>query len=545
MKMKLGITSMNCKNPVGIGTVLGVLLLIVNLPAALGQGTPPQPQTANRSTSGPSGGSGWVNKWDIGTSIQGGRMKLPQDQTGGVPAPTTLTVIPQTQLFCMVEPATDSDHWTGRNPDNGNTPDIVEYNWTCTGGIIIKDETEPWKANWTAPPDAKECTISCVVSDKAEVPHGATGKRDDADVVSKLKVVVSNGRISVRAMPDDVLFVAPDDAGLSEKSLEATVLANGVAVPGVQVAFSATGKNAVTEPATSMTDANGIAHSTLKVRATSAGSCTVKAQVVGEENTAAADIYIIGGEITGDNVAISFCKYAKDIPKQPVLQAADNPSDVQYSWSVENQGDGDLSFVEKQGDGSWIVVTDPNKPIVTCAGTAGSTPGTQRVYDVLVKVTYSLHGKSCTSPPHSITVLEPSTIHLIDEQPPRSLYYYPEDTNGNGFDGQTRTYEILDQYSQRMSGVPMNEAWTESNPKGLAPHHSNWPRMDIYVDTFSWYPWHPDNIRLEHALIVTAHQSLWAGAYATGKGCGPLLDFPNVQYYTDGATGFVDVHKVK
>ena len=147
------------------------------------------------------------------TPLLNGRVLTPQDQT--VPKPQgqneypVVKVRPGEDVACLVEAATDWDHWkregVGEETDanfgsvHGDEKDEITYLWSASGGAWRDNKTNAAAATWKAPAAiqnaANEYTITCTLDDKPtavtapDAPVSNTA-RGDAPVARTIKVQV-------------------------------------------------------------------------------------------------------------------------------------------------------------------------------------------------------------------------------------------------------------------------------------------------------------------------------------------------------------------
>jgi hypothetical protein len=135
-----------------------------------------------------------------------------------------------------------------------------------------------------------------------------------------------------------------------------------------------------------------------------------------------------------------------------------------------------------------------------------------------------------------------------------------------GFTGQWRTYRINDQFGNPMPGVVWNEIWDNIRPDprfpgwvpptpGNGPADANGQVTDVFgYQNYNSVPAiAPALVRpavgaawvvgTNEVLMGTLRQQLWAGSATSGVGCGapgggPLRDYPNLEWHTNGVRGF-------
>ncbi len=274
---------------------------------------------------------------------------------------------------------------------------------------------------------------------------------------------------------------------------------------------------------------------------TSGGSATYQPDPVNQPNTFqgltptqtdSITVHVIGGPITGDTDLDYYCFFGT--PRGQLSAAAGQPANVTYSWSMT---------------GTAATLVDPNFPtktVVTPTATyAGLGPSDPTIgYDVTATLTYSLLGVNCQST-LPIKIHVPTTIQKYLPDPQVKVYLLP-DPQAFGF-YTTRTYQVLDQFLKPMPSVTVNEKWgTISYPTGadksFSPPAANGGganSLGVFTDILAahYYGRNPPliltNATVPVEIYAFSDHKWWVGPLGNGTGCGPLLTYLNVQYWTN------------
>jgi hypothetical protein len=99
-----------------------------------------------------------------------------------------------------------------------------------------------------------------------------------------------------------------------------------------------------------------------------------------------------------------------------------------------------------------------------------------------------------------------------------------------------------------MPGVAVNESWDNlrQNPtypafNGPVPSSGETGAQGEVRDRFYFYGFQAlglSLVRPNAVLMGTLRQRIWAGSATAQIGCGSLLNAPNVQWHTNGVTGW-------
>lgn len=262
---------------------------------------------------------------------------------------------------------------------------------------------------------------------------------------------------------------------------------------------------------------------------------------VGAAGQAQITVNVIGGPATSSGNARWFCGAAD--PNPPTVSAAGGqPAGTTYLWAIVPGG---------AGAGTVAFVGGVAAATATVRGTSASAAAN----DVTIRLTYSRGAGALAATCQSnitMTVSQPTAMPLVASAGPTTVYY-PADVPATpfyGFTGQSRTYQVNDQFGNAMPNTGVNEIWDTvvANPRQPAwtgPANANGATNGAGQATDSfWWQGYNGVVAIAPALVAPAfvsmgslRQRLWAGSGTSGAGCGPFHTY-NVQYFTNGVRGF-------
>jgi hypothetical protein len=169
------------------------------------------------------------------------------------------------EVALTINPPTDADIRTAASSETYSDDCVVT--WAASAGTFKDGVNTGNSVIWIAPDSGQAVTISATVADKAEVPSGEKGERDDADYTDSITVLVC-----------DISVTIPSIVSVNQSAIpvRATLMAGSTPVSGRSVTFSSSDLSF--SSSTAVTDASGVA--TVTATASSSPSAALNASSV-------------------------------------------------------------------------------------------------------------------------------------------------------------------------------------------------------------------------------------------------------------------------